>query len=152
MPVIPIQSGALSDLVFHEIDPSVGYARRVINLADNDVEIPMGTVVFREATASQEAPYAVADAEDLVDGDEGTDPADVDLAVVFGDQYGCKGVFTTAATGQTKAVAYVRGEVMLKDYLLMESLGIDDRGDPSYQALKSLLEKQGIIIENTIGG
>lgn len=148
MPLIPIQNDALSNLVFHEIDPSVGYARRVINLSGNNVEIPMGTVVFREATTDQDAPYAVATSADLLDGDE---PADIDLAVVFGDAYGCKGVFTTAAAGTTKAVSFVRGEVFLKDYLLMDALKITDRTTPAYKALKSLLEEQGVIIENTIG-
>src|SRR5690625_788419 len=144
---ISIPQDALSKLVFHEVDPSVGYSRRVINLSNTSTDIPMGTVVFRSATASQEAPYAVATASDLFD----EDIQDVDLAVVFGDKYACREVFTTEEAGTTAAVAFVRGEVQLKDHLLMESLGITDRGSDEYDALKSLLERQGVIIEYTTG-
>ena len=147
MATIPVNQDNLSDLVFHEIDPSVGYARRVINLSNNDTEIPMGTVVFRASTVDQAAPYAVATKGDLMDD---TAPADdIDLAVVFGDAYGCKRVFTTADEGNTQAVAFVRGEVFLKDHLLLEALDIG-RDDAEYGALKGLLEDQGIIIETTI--
>lgn len=150
MPLIPIQQNMLSNLVFHEIDPSVGYARRVIVISDNDKEIPMGTVVWRtkaSGAVNQDAPFAVVSdaAAQLV--------ADNELAVVFGDKYGCKDVFTTgaAAAAPHKAVAFVRGEVQLKDYLLMEALEIDDRGSDAYKALKAILESQGIIIERTLG-
>ena len=148
MPLIPIQESKLSNLVFHEIDPSVGYARRVIVLSDNETDIPMGTVVFRTAASGavdQDAPFAVAEGSDLVAANE--------LAVVFGDHYGCKGVFTTGAAADAphRAVAFVRGEVQLKDYLLMEALEIEDRDSAEYKALKTILESQGIIIERTLG-
>jgi len=143
-----IKTGALSDLVFHEVDPASGYARRVVEISDTDTEIPMGTVVFRSASAAAGAPFAVAEVGDL--HEDGV-AADVELAVVFGDRYGCKGVFTTGASGNTGAVAFVRGEVQLKDYLIMEALGITDRGSDDYLALKEILERQGVIIERTMG-
>lgn len=148
MPLIPIEQDMLSELVFHEIDPSVGYARRVVNISDNETTIPMGTVVFRTKASGQldqGAPFAVAETDDLVATNE--------FAVVFGDAYGCKGVFTTGAAADAphKAVAYVRGEVQLKDRLLMAALEIEDRDSAEYKALKALLEAQGIIIERTLG-
>lgn len=146
MALIQIKRDMLSDLVVHEIDPSVGYARRVIAVSNTETAFPMGTVVKRAisgAALDQATQYAKAAVGDLVATNE--------FAVVFGDGYGCKETFTTSANAGDKAVAYVRGEVILKDELLMKSLSITDRTSADYKALKSLLEKQGIIIETTLG-
>lgn len=146
MALINIERDMLSDLVVHEIDPSVGYARRVIALSDTATAFPMGTVVKRAISAGaldQGAQFAKAAVGDLVATNE--------FAVVFGDAYGCKETFTTSGVAGDKAVAFVRGEVILKDDLLMKSLSITDRTSADYKALKALLEKQGIIIETTLG-
>jgi|SRR5690606_31733945 len=146
MALINIERDMLSDLVVHEIDPSVGYARRVIALSDTATAFPMGTVVKRTIASGQldqGAQFAKAAVGDLVATNE--------FAVVFGDAFGCKETFTTSGNAGDKAVAFVRGEVILKDELLMKSLSITDRTSADYKALKALLEKQGIIIETTLG-
>lgn len=146
MALIDIDTTYLSDLVVHEVSPSVGYARRVIALSDTATAFPMGTVVKRtiaSGSLDQGAQYAKAAVGDLVATNE--------FAVVFGDAYGVKETFTTSGVAGDKAVAFVRGEVILKDELLMKSLSITDRTSADYKALKALLEKQGIIIETTLG-
>ena len=143
-----VEIHALSNLVLHEVDPASGYSRRVIEIADNDKEIPMGTVVFRSKGASVDTPYSVATNADIHTGGV---LEDVELAVVFGDALKCRGTFTTAISGNTKAVAFVRGAVQLKDHLIMEALEIADRESDDYKALKHLLELQGVIIEKTLG-
>lgn len=147
MALININQKMLSDLVFHEIDPSVGYARRVVNVAGAGAALPMGKLVFRTVASGvvdQAAPFApvTAPTTQLVAANE--------VAVVFGDKYGCKDTFTTAGTGNTPAVAFVRGEVQLKDDLLLSQNAIT-RGSADHKALKAILERQGIIIETTLG-
>lgn len=146
MALININEQILSDLVVHEQDPSVGYARRVVNVAGAGADLPMGTVVFRtiaSGAVDQGAAYAPVGtpATDLVATNE--------LAVVFGDKYGFNPVVTTAAVGNTAAVSYVRGEVILKDELLL-SVNEITRDSAAHKALKAMLEKQGIIIETTL--
>lgn len=147
MPLIAINETRLSDLVVHEIDPSVGYARRVVNVSSTSAAMPMGTLVWRTTTSGvvdQAATYAkVSDvAAQAVAANE--------LAVVFGDGYGCKDTFTTASSGNTKAVAFVRGEVILKDDLILSANGIT-RNSAGHKAVKALLERQGVIMEVTLG-
>lgn len=146
MALININEQILSDLVVHEQDPSVGYARRVVNVTGGGAEMPMGRIVFRtiaSGAVDQAAAFApvTTPATQLVSTNE--------FAVVFGDGYGFKPTFTSAAVGDTKAVAYVRGEVILKDELLL-SVNTITRDSADHKALKALLEKQGIIIETTL--
>lgn len=147
MALIDINQKMLSDLVFHEIDPSVGYARRVVNVTGAGAAMPMGKLVFRTVASGavdQAAAFApvTTPTTQLVSTNE--------LAVVFGDKFGCKDTFVTAETGQTAAVAFVRGEVQLKDDLLLSQNSIT-RGSADHKALKAILERQGIIIETTLG-
>lgn len=147
MALITIEQKMLSDLVFHEQDPSVGSARRVVNVTGAGAALPMGSLVFRtiaSGAVDQAAAYApvTAPTTQIVATNE--------LAVVFGDKYGCKETFTTAGSGTTAAVAFVRGEVQLKDDLLLSENTIT-RGSADHKALKAILERQGIIIETTLG-
>jgi len=138
----------LTDLVAHEDSPYDGYARRVVNvtLGANAI-VKMGTVVFRTASIDQTLPYAPVTpanaATALVDGNE--------LAVVFGDKFGAKTEFTNVTAGNAPCVSFVRGEVQLKDHLLMDNCGITSRTSAEYKALKGILELQGVIIETTLG-
>lgn len=146
MALININEQILSDLVVHEQDPSVGYARRVVNVAGAAATLKLGSVVFRtiaSGAVDQSAAYAplATPATELVATNE--------VAVVFGDGYGFKTSFDTATVGNTKAVAFIRGEVILKDELLLSANSLT-RDSAAHKALKALLEKQGIIIETTL--
>lgn len=136
----------LTDLLAHEIAPYDGYSRRVVNVTLS-APIKMGTVVFRAANpVDQTAPYAPVTAANattaLVDDNE--------FAVVFGDKWKAMTEIANATSGATPCVAFVRGEVQLKDKLIMESINVTDRTTATYKALKGLLERQGIIIEKTL--
>lgn len=146
MPLIAITQNMLSNLVFKEMEPADGYARRVVNVTST-ADMPMGTVVFRSLASGavdQDAPFApvAQGGAELVAANE--------FAVVFGDKFGVKDVVEGAATGTVAAVSFVRDEVQLKDDLLLSVNGIT-RGSAAHKALKALLEKQGIIIETTLG-
>jgi hypothetical protein len=144
MPLISITQPILSDLVLHEQEPALGYARRVVNVTTT-VAMPMGTVVFRvKDPVDQTSPYAplTAPTTQLVAANE--------FAVVFGDKFGMKEVVEPAAAGDTPAVTFIRGEVQLKDQLLL-SVNAITRDSAEHLALKALLEAQGVIIETTLG-
>lgn len=148
MPLIAINTQMLSDLVFHELDPSVGYARRVVNVtATGGTVIPLGRVVFRtiaSGAVDQAAPYALltTPGTQLVATNE--------FAVVFGDKFSYNPAVVADADGTTACVSYVRDEVFLKDDLLLSANSIT-RGSADHLALKALLEKQGIMVETTLG-
>lgn len=136
----------LSDLVAHEPRPYDGYARRVINVTTT-TDLKHGTVVYRPINrVDQTAPYAPVTPANataaLVEDNE--------LAVVFGDKLKSRELIPASTTGDTPMVAFVRGEVFLKDYLLMENSGITDRASAEYKALKAILETQGVLIETTL--
>lgn len=140
-----MEIGQLSDLVIHEVDPSAGYARRVIKLTNTGAEIKQGAIAYRTVASglvNQDAAYTLLDGE--TDSAELADDTN-EFAVIFGDEYSAQKVFTSADS-DAKAVAFVRGEVQLKDSVVYEASGIDG----SEAAVKALLEKQGIIlIHNT---
>ena len=142
MPFTAINRTVLSDLVVHEQDPSVGYARRVITVRAED-PLTIGTVVFRVKNANANAPYApVEDGDDLSLSNE--------YAVVFGDIYSCREQWEVTDDATTpNSVAFVKGTVILKDKLITETTGFAF-GTASYLQLKGLLEAQGIVIEQTI--
>ena len=147
MALININEQILSDLVVHEQDPSVGYARRVVNVAGAAATLKLGSVVFRtiaSGAVDQSAAYAP-----LAPHPAELKLATNEVAVVFGDGYGFKTSFDTATVGNTKAVAFTRGEVILKDELLLSANSLT-RDSAAHKALKALLEKQGIIIETTL--
>lgn len=144
MALVSIDETMLSDLVLNDNDPSAGRSRRVINVT-TAADLPLGTVVFRAITSGeldQGAAYGVAADTDLVAANE--------FAVVFGDKLGCKAVTKAEAGGTTEAVAFVGFDVILKDQLPIALLEID-RGGADHKALKALLERQGIILAETLG-
>ena len=60
MALININEQILSDLVVHEQDPSVGYARRVVNVAGAAATLKLGSVVFRiTRSTTQHAPRSL---------------------------------------------------------------------------------------------
>jgi len=151
---LELNLNSLTNLVVHEVEPNEGYARRDINLAGslNNVAIPMGTLVYRTIASGQldqDAPYSpVGPTNDnaLVVTNE--------FAVVFGDRYSAKDSFNTIADAvtATPAVAFVRGEVQLKEDTVSEANALTNRGtDDANQIarmvkVRALLEKQGIIL------
>lgn len=142
----------LSDLVFKEVDPASRYSRESINVTPpaNSAPVALGTVVFRaKSELNPYAAYAVlSNSNQLVDTNE--------FAVVFGDEYGFAESFVpkTVQTNTFNAVAFIRGQVQLKDYYLRK-FAQDANGlnlsDANFNALKSLLKRQGIVVETTYG-
>lgn len=143
MALIEINRNVLSDLVVNEFDPSVGRARRVINVTTTK-DLPMGTLVFREKDGLDlDAPYTpVTDAATQL-------VATNELAVVFGDKYSCKEVVEAGEDGVVKAVAFVGFDVILKDKMVLEVNKIE-RDSEEHKALKALLERQDIILAETM--
>jgi hypothetical protein len=146
MPVVarPLEP-LFSDLVFHELDPSVGYARECINVTPPAASAPvqLGTVVFRATSLDQYAPYAVlVNASDIV--------ATNDFAVVFGNQFGFNANFVpdVVQTTNFNAVAFKRGPVQLKDYYI--KLRHANLTTAQFNTLKEQLKKHGVIIELTV--
>ena len=135
----------LSDLVVHEQDPSVGYARRTIVVQASDtVPVKFGQLVFRAKNASANAPYAPVTADTAL-------VATNEFAVAFGDEYGCKKDWIAgAAATAVNTVAFVKGDVILKDSAILSGVAGMVRGDANYLKMKQLLENQGIIIETVV--
>lgn len=129
----------LSDLVVHEMEPSVGYARKVITLnfgaAADASAVRMGTVV---AKAAADTTYHKAVVADLT-------TAGTKFAVVFGDCYSWKPVFSLTAGQNAQAVAFVRDEVILKDWLIKKHN--TQFNAAQIETLKGLLEAQGVLVE-----
>lgn len=136
----------LSDLVvFEGTDPGSGYTRKEINVTPpaNSAPLKLGTVVFRAKSADKTAPYAVVTAA-------GNLSLDNEYAVVFGNHYGFNPSFVpfAIAAGKFNAVSFTQGPLKLKSYYL----------DQVHSALTStqraqlfeLLEKQGIVVEQTV--
>ena len=151
MPFIDMpHSLRMSDLVVHEIDPSVGYGRKCVNVTPpaGGAAVRIGTVAFRAKSANVDAPYAVVTAAAaLVDTNE--------FVVVYGDHYSFNPSFVprAIATGQFNAVGFVghTGGLQLKEYYLKQyadSLGTP-LTDAQFSTLKELLEKQGIVVLET---
>ena len=139
-----LPQAGLSRLVVHEPHPSVGYARRTIVVQSSDtVPVKMGTLVFRVKSVSLNAPYAPVTANSAL-------VATNEFAVVFGDNYSYKESWIAAAAATVpNSVAFVQGEVILKDELLVATTGFAF-GTTDYLKMKQLLENQGIVIEQTL--
>lgn len=145
MPFTAYNETFLSDLVVHEQDPSVGYARRTIVVQSSDtVPVKFGQLVFRVKNVSTTAPYApVTAAAALVATNE--------FAVAFGDKYSMqKEWIAGAAATAVNTVAFVKGDVILKDKGILSGVAGMVFGDANYVKMKQLLENQGIIIEQTL--
>lgn len=154
MPFVPFNRTDLSDLVYHELDPSVGYARQDLNITPpaGGAEVKMGTVVFRAKASANTAstPYAaLSGAGDI--------SVDNEYAVVYGNHYQCKGSFVPRdiAEGQFNAVGFVgkNGALMLKDYLV-KAIAQDSAGaslsDAEFENLREVLASQGLLVEVTL--
>lgn len=135
----------LSDLVVHEIDPCVGYARKVVNVTvAGDVSVKLGAVLFRAKGTDPTAPYSVVtDAAGFVTTNE--------FAVLIGDHYGYElaPLALTVATSPRKVTVYQRGMVVLKDFTILEAVKQNFAGisDTQFGVLKHLLEQQGVLVE-----
>lgn len=152
MPFVPAAyAKRFSDLVVHEIDPSVGYSRRDINITPPaaDATVELGTVVFRARTSDLTAPYAVLTAAALSEDNE--------FAVVYGDEFSFNPSFVprAIAEGQYNGVGFVgtSGGLQLKEYYIKQVAQDEDGAaltDEQFETLKGLLEAQGIQVLKTV--
>lgn len=134
----------LSDLVVHERDPSVGYAREVVFVdVAADTPVVMGMVAFRAKAATDTAYTLLSAAGQLVTTNE--------FIVLFGDEYGAKpqGFTLLAAETTDNAVGYVRDNVILKDYPIKQATS-GFLNATQFEALRHLLKEQGVIVEITV--
>lgn len=144
MPLVTRGFTQLSDLVVHERDPSVGYAREVVFVdVASDTPVVMGMVAFRAKAATDTAYALLSNASQLVTTNE--------FVVLFGDEYGAKpqGFTLLAAETTDNAVGYIRDNVILKDYL-MKAATSGFLNAAQFAALVHLLKAQGVIVEITI--
>ena len=141
MPFTSINTVALSDLVYHEIDPAVGYARKDIVVQAED-PLKMGVVVFRTKSANDLAPYTpIESASDLALTNE--------FAIVFGDNYGCKAEWVVEDdAAAVNSVAIVGGPVFVKDALVIANNPTLNAAGMA--ALRQVLQNQGIVLEKTL--
>lgn len=133
----------LSDLVVHERDPSVGYAREVVFVdVTADTVVPMGTVAYRAKAATDTAYTILTAAAQLVATNE--------FVVLFGDRYCAKpqGFTLKAADTTDNAVGYVRDNVILKDFLIKANASFLNA--TQFAGLVHLLKEQSVIVEITI--
>lgn len=143
----------MSDLVVHELDPSVGYSRRDLNITPITPAIRIGTVVYRAKSADLTAAWTVlASATPLVLTNE--------FAVVYGDHFSFNPSFVprAIAAGRYNAVGFVgtSGALQLKEYFIKTvakstaATGGADLTDAQVETLKGLLEQQGIQVLKTV--
>lgn len=143
-------SKRLSDLVVHEIDPSVGYGRKCVNVTPpaGGAAVEIGTIVYRAKDTAPEGAYTVlSDTAQIAETNE--------FAVIYGDHYSFNPSFVPRAivAGQFNAVGFVghSGGLQLKEYYILHR--ILDLGIPLTKAqfakLKEVLEKQGIVVLET---
>lgn len=152
MPFVTFPYGKrFSDLVFHELDPSVGYARECVNVTPpaGGAAVELGTVAVRALTETDPyAPYTVlAGAADLVDTNE--------FVVLYGDEYSFNPSFVPFAVDADtfNAVGFKRGPLQLKDYYIKQvSQDADGAAltDAEFETLRELLKRQGVIVEVTV--
>ena len=135
----------LSDLVVHEVDPAVGYARKVVSVSvASDTTLKLGAVLFRAKGTDPTVPYSVVtDATSFVTTNE--------FVVVLGDYYGyeLQPIVVTAATSPMKVTTYKRGLVILKDFTVLAAVKQNFAGitDTQFGVLKHLLENQNVLLE-----
>lgn len=142
-----------SDLVVHEMDPSVGYSRRDLNITPPVIPVLLGTVVYRAKSADLTAAWTVlGSAAPLVLTNE--------FAVVYGDHFSFNPSFVprTIAANRYNAVGFVgtSGALQLKEYYIKQvakataATGGADLTDAQVETLKGLLEQQGIQVLKTV--
>lgn len=143
----------LSDLVFHEVDPSVGYARESVNITPptGATTVDLGSVFFRAKSLDPAAPYArLSAAAQLVDTNE--------FVVILGDRFSFNPAFVpfAVAAGEFNAVGFKRGPVQLKEYFIKQvtQAAAGDGGagltDAQFETLREVLKRQDIIVEVTV--
>lgn len=143
-----LEQDLLSDLVAHwATHPYDSYTHRVLNVTTT-VALPMGTVVFRAVDpVDQDAPYAPVTAANaataFVDGNE--------FGIVWGDKWKAQTLVEADASGTTKCMSFTKGDIQLKDALIMKQTGITSRTSAEYKAMKALFEnQQGMILVPTL--
>jgi len=144
MPLVQRGFTQLSDLVVHERDPSVGYAREVVFVdVAADTPVVMGVVAFRAKAATDTAYTLLSASAQLVTTNE--------FVVLFGNRYSAKpqGFTLLAADTTDNALGYVRDNVILKDYPIKQATS-GFLNTTQFAGLVHLLKEQGVIVEQTI--
>lgn len=142
-----------SDLVVHELDPSVGYSRRDLNITPPTVPVLLGTVVYRAKSAELSAAWTVlGGAAPLVLTNE--------FAVVYGDHFSFNPSYIPRAivANRYNAVGFVgtSGALQLKEHFIKQVAkaavvaGGAALTDAQVETLKGLLEQQGIQVLKTV--
>lgn len=144
MPFINKPYFILSDLVVNELEPCVGWARKVVPVdIDDETEVAQGTVVFRARGIDPTVPFApITAAANLAITNE--------YAVLFGDHYNAKPTFLVT---QGEAVSFFNQGVILKEKALKDIYVDVDTPiltEAQFEGLKLLLERQGIRVEHTL--
>lgn len=147
MPIVSRPFFQLSDLVVHEKDPSVGYAREVVFVdVGADTTVTPGTVAYRAKGATDAAYSLLSASSQLVATNE--------FIVLFGDEFSCADSWVLLAADTTdNAVGFVRDNVILKDYLIRQIYttgGSPVLNATQFQSLVHLLKQQGVILEVTV--
>lgn len=141
------KTAILSDLLVSEVDSKSGYSREVVEVTSSAAKtLPMGSVVFRAKGIVPTADYAPLTGNgDLVDTNE--------FAIVFGDSLCAQPEVVLAAGVMQKCIAFVRGQVILKEWRIQDSLGIGTGSEvitaAQFETLRHLLKAQGVIVEKT---
>lgn len=144
MPLVTRGFTQLSDLVVHEREPSVGYAREVVFVdVASDTVVPMGMVAYRAKAASDAAYTLLSASSQLVTTNE--------FVVLIGNRYQAKpqGFTLLAADTTDNALGYVRDNVILKDYPIKQATS-GFLNATQFESLRHLLKEQGVIVEITV--
>lgn len=147
MGIVSVNDYGLSDLVQYEDDGTgIGITRDMVTVESaSAATYPLGYVVCRAKGADPTVVWTPVDATaDLVDTNEFAVPITDEL------QFVSSITFDAGSAGKRTVAAIVRGEVILKEWLIKDyctSKGITAAAD--FAKLKHLLSKQGVLVEKT---
>lgn len=131
-----------SDVFFHEQSSYDAFTRSEL-VVQSATPLKFGMVAVRAAAASFDEPYEVlTSVAQLADNAE--------VAVLIGDNYSFREEWeVTADATEINSVGVTRGDVMVKDQLIIEFTGFQ-RDSADYNVLKETMRKQGIKLEYTM--
>ena len=132
MAVIATDSTRFSEVVAFEFEPQLGLCREAIVLNDAAATLRVGAVLGKTADGKYKLAASAA-------GDGSQTP----VAVLIADGMGSSTDIVLAAATDTKALALVRGPVLLKDAYLQLGTGI------TLAAAKTALAAVGLNVETS---
>lgn len=133
---------AFSDVFYHEQSSYDAFTRSEL-VVQSATPLKFGMVAVRAASSNFKEPYKVlTDVADLADNAE--------VAVLIGDKYSFQEEWDVTATAtDINSVGVTRGDVMIKDELIIAFTGFA-RGSANYNVLKETMRKQGMKLEHTM--